>query len=276
MQEAPHYVEIDGHRLAYHRSGSGETVLLVHGITTYSFIWEPVLPFLVGDFDVISIDLLGCGDSDMPLDTSYAIQDHAERIHKFLKALGVEKVHYFGHDLGGGIGQILAVRHPEMLYDLTVANTVAYDFWPVQPITSMRTPIVRQLMMASFDLGTFKLVIRRGVFHTERVTEELMAKYMAPLKTREGRKAFLHFAHCLDNHNLTDIAEELRHLQVPLLIIRGDADPYLSPAIAEKLHEEVPGSRLVHVESASHFIQIDEPQRLAEEFRAFVEANNAG
>ncbi len=275
MQEALNYVEIDGHRIAYHRSGSGEPVLLVHGITTYSFIWEPVLPFLVGDFDVISVDLLGCGDSDKPLDTSYAIQDHADRLYRFLKALGIEKVHYFGHDLGGGIGQILAVRHPEMLYDLTVANTVAYDFWPVQPITSMRTPIVRQLMMASFDLGTFKLVIRRGVYHTERVTGELMAKYMAPLKTREGRKAFMHFARCLDNHNLTDIAEELRHLNVPLLIIRGDADPYLSPAIAEKLHAEVPGSRLVHVESASHFIQIDEPERIANEFRAFVGDNHA-
>lgn len=275
MQRQPEYATVDGHRIAYHRSGAGPTILLVHGITTYSFIWRRLVPLLEPKYDVIAIDLLGCGDSDMPLDTSYSIQDHATRLREFVDVLGIQKLHFVGHDLGGGIGQIFAVRFPERLYDLTVINSVAYDFWPVQPITALRTPIVRQLMLASFDLGTFRLVVNRGLYHKDRVTRELMDLFTAPMKTSLGRKAFMHFARCLDNHNLTDIAEDLRHLRVPLLILSGDADPYLSSSIAEKLHAEVPGSRLERIATASHFIQEDEPEWIAHHLREFMGQHHA-
>lgn len=266
---------VAGYDMAYHRSGSGEAVILVHGITTYSFIWRNIVPLLEADYDVIAPDLLGCGESDMPLDESYAIKDHADRIFEFANTLGINKFHYVGHDLGGGIGQIFAVQHPEMLHSLTMINTVAYDFWPVQPITALRTPIVRQLMMASFDLGMFKMVVKRGVYHRERVTNELMDLFMMPMQTSIGRKAFMHFARCLDNHNLMDIADDLRQLKTPVLIIRGDADPYLSSSIMEKLHREIPGSRLKRISTGGHWIQEDEPGQVAREFISFAKEHHA-
>jgi len=256
---------VAGHRMAYHREGKGDVVLLVHGITTYSFIWRRVLPLLVAaGHDVIAVDLLGCGDSDKPLDIPYSLTAHAGYLKSFLDGIGVGKVHYVGHDLGGGIGQIFAVRHPELLHDLTVINTVAHDFWPVQPIIAMRTPIIRQLMMAAVDAGALKLIVKRGLFHKDRLTPELMELFMKPLRTSEGRKAFLHFAHCLDNRNLVDIAHDLRRLKLPVLIVRGDGDVYLSGAIAERLRTEIPGSRLERIATGGHFIQEDEPERLAQ------------
>jgi len=275
MLGATRFVEVAGHKLAYHRSGHGETIVLVHGITTYSFIWRDVIGPLAEEYDVIAIDLLGCGESDMPLDVSYAIQDHATRLYEFVTGLGIEKFHLVGHDLGGGITQIFAVNHPEMLYDLTVANTVAYDFWPVQPITALRTPVMRQLMMATFDFGTFRLVVKRGLYHKDKLTPALMDDFMAPMKTSQGRKAFMHFARCLDNHNLTDIADRLHELPVPALIIRGDADPYLNAAISEKLHAELPESRLERIATASHFVQIDEPEWLADKILGFAREHHA-
>lgn len=268
-------LKISGHAMAYLRVGRGEPVLLVHGITTYSFIWRKIIPILSKDYDVIAIDLLGCGDSDKPLDVSYAIKDHAERLHEFILNLGLGKCHFVGHDLGGGMGQIFAVRHPEMIYDLTVINTVAYDFWPVQPIVALRTPIVRQFLMASLDLGTFKLIVKRGIYHKDRVTNELMGLFIKPMQTTEGRKAFMHFAKCLDNHNLMEIEDDLRRLKIPVLIIRGDADPYLSATISEKLHSEIPGSRLVRISTGGHFIQEDEPERIAQEIIDFIRREHA-
>jgi pimeloyl-ACP methyl ester carboxylesterase len=266
---------ISGHSMAYHREGKGEPVLLVHGITTYSFIWRKIIPLLSIAYDVIAVDLLGCGDSDKPLDVSYAIKDHVERLHEFVTKLGLGKFHFVGHDLGGGMGQIFAVKHPEMLLDLTLINTVAYDFWPVQPITALRTPVLRFFMMASFDLGTFKLVVKRGLYHKERMTDDLMDLFSAPMNTTEGRKAFLHFAKCLDNHNLMEIESDLRELAVPLLIIRGDADRYLGAAISERLHREVRGSRLVRIPTGGHFIQEDEPERIVQELITFFGGKHA-
>lgn len=256
-------VRVSGHNMVYRRAGAGEPVLLVHGITTYSFLWRNVIPLLTDRFDVIAPDLLGCGDSDKPLDVSYAVKDHAEYLREFVGAMGLRKVHFVGHDLGGGMGQVLAVRHPELLNDLTVINSVAYDFWPVQPIIAMRTPVIRQFMMAAVDLGAFQLIVRRGVYHKERVTPELMRLFMKPLATPEGRKAFLHFAHCLNNDDLTSIAGDLRRLTLPVMIVRGDADAYLSAGISERLHAEIPGSRLVRIPTGGHFIQEDEPDWLA-------------
>jgi pimeloyl-ACP methyl ester carboxylesterase len=265
-----HTCTVSGHKVAYHRTGSGEPLLLVHGITTYSFIWERMIPMLTERYDCIAIDLLGCGDSDKPLDVSYSLKNHSKLIHEFARNLGLEKFHMVCHDVGGGIGQIFAVNYPEMLHDLAVINTVAYDFWPVQPIIAMRTPIIRQMAMATLDIGAFKIIVNRGIYHKERLTDELMGHFFKPMKTKEGRKAFLHFARCLDNRNLMEIAENLPSMKVPLLIIRGDADVYLGSSIARKLHSEIPGSRLEIILTGGHFIQVDEPETVVQMINSFI------
>ena len=269
MNQTSH-IEIEGHKIACHRSGSGEPMLLVHGITTYSFIWRDMVPDLSSDFDVIALDLLGCGDSDMPKGVDYSISAQADMLKKVLDRLGIEKVHLVCHDIGGGVGQIFAVRYPDRLHDLVLINSVAYDFWPVQPIVSMRTPIIRQLGMALLDIGFFKLLIKRGVYHKERVTDELMEMFYRPVKSAEGKAAFLHLAKCLDNLHLMDIADDLRKLHVPVLIIRGEADIYLKPDISEKLHREIKGSRLERIPTGGHFIQLDEPELLVKMINRFI------
>lgn len=263
-------IELDGQRLVWRELGQGEPLLLVHGITTWSFIWEGLMPILAQRYRVLALDLLGCGDSSKPLDQSYALKDHASRIKRFIDALGLGPLHYIGHDLGGGIGQIMAVRYPGLFLDLSLVNSVAYDFWPVQPIIAMRTPIVRELAMASLDLGTFRLIIKRALYHKELLADELLDKFRKPLSSAEGRKAFLHFAHCLNNRDLIEIEEELRSLAIPVLIVRGQVDPYLSAAISERLARELPNARLLLVPTGGHYLMLDEPELLAKELIAFI------
>lgn len=256
--------QIGNYSLSYQREGSGEIVLLIHGITTYSFIWRNMVPLLCKNYDVISVDLLGCGESDKPLNVSYSIKNHSELLKEFIDKLGIRKCHLVGHDVGGGICQILAVNYPDLLIDLTLINTIGYDFWPVQPITAMRTPIIRQLVIATLDLGTFNILIKRGVYYKERVTQELMDFFWYQMKTREGRKAFIHFAECLDNQNLMEIESKVRNLKLPVLIIRGEKDRYLSSEISKKLHNDIQNSVLIKIDTGGHFIQEDEPQKLVE------------
>jgi len=244
-------------------------VILVHGITTYSFIWAEISANLSYDYDVIALDLLGCGDSDMPLDVSYSLTDHAARLQGFARALDLPPFHLVGHDLGGGIAQIFAVEHPDRLLDLAMLNTVGYDFWPVQPITSLRAPVIKQLLMASLDKGLFRQVVLRGLWDREKLTPELMRKFTAPLKTATGRKAFLHFTRCLDNHNLTEISDSLRRLDLPALIVRGEDDRYLSSGISKRLGEDIPDSILLRVSQAGHYIQIDQPDLVTASLRKF-------
>lgn len=265
--------DVDGHRISYHTQGQGETILFVHGITTYSFIWRDLIPYFSNDYRVVSLDLLGCGHSDKPLDVPYSIKHHVELLNRFIDRLGIEKVHYVGHDVGGGIGQRLAVKYPERLHDLTLINTVAYDFWPVQPIVAMRTPIIRQMAMASLDYGALRYIIRKGFHNKQKITPEVMDAFWMPMRSKSGRKGFLHFAQCLNNRHLTEIEDQLHRLDLPVLVIRGEADLYLSAAIAEKLVANIPHARLVKIPDAGHFAQIDEPEGVAHAVKQFLSSN---
>jgi pimeloyl-ACP methyl ester carboxylesterase len=267
------FLEIEGNKIAYLESGVGETVLLVHGITTYSFIWRDIITILSTKYNVVAIDLLGCGDSDKPLDKSYSLTNHAITIYNFVKAKGLKKIHFVGHDLGGGIAQIFAVNYSEMLYDFSVLNSVAYDFWPVQPIVAIRTPIIRQFAMATLDLGVFEIIVRRGVYNKAIDDDSLMKLFWKPMLTQEGRKGFLHFAECLNNKNLTDISDKLHANNLPMLIVRGDSDLYLSSEISEKLHKNISTSKLVIVPKAGHFIQLDKPALVSNLLIDFFNAN---
>ena len=146
---------------------------------------------------------------------------------------------------------------------LSLVNSVGYDFWPVQPIIAMRTPILRQLAMASLDLGMLRLVIRRAVHRKERITPAVFERIRNEIAVPNSRRAFLNSTRCLNNSDLTVISDDLQKLPMPVLIVRGDRDLYLSPEISNRLHREISSSKLVTVPDGGHFIQLDEPQLLA-------------
>jgi len=261
--------QIRNMEIAYFVTGQGEPILFLHGITTYSFIWRNIVPLLEKKYQIIGLDLPGCGTSGKNIEESYSIKNQAALINSFLEKTGFSKVHLVGHDVGGGIAQIVAVNFPEKLFSLTLINSVAYDFWPVQPIIAIRTPVIRQLAMAALDMGALRLVIKRGLHQTKNFTDELLGYFLEPLKTKEGRKAFLHFAASLDNNNLVEIEDKLLQLKIPTLIIRGEEDLYLSETISEKLANTIPDAKLVRIPNAGHFIQEDEPELVAIELTTF-------
>lgn len=260
---APQYRLVDGHRLAYVRCGAGEPLILIHGITTSSFIWDNLLPALSAHHEVIAVDLLGTGASDRPVPSDCSLSAHADRVISLVDQLGLGKIHQVGHDIGGGVAQIVSVRNPDRVSSLGLVNTVGYDYWPVQPIVAMRTPILRQLAMASLDLGMLRLVIRRAVHRKDRITPAVFERIRNEIAVPNSRRAFLNSTRCLNNSDLTTISDQLPRLEMPVLIVRGERDLYLSPEISNRLHREIPSSKLVIVPDAGHFIQLDEPRLLA-------------
>lgn len=267
--------DVNDHRLAYCRSGSGEPVLLAHGITTNSFVWREIIPDLETGFDVIAVDLLGCGESDLSLDLDYSIIAQAELLAAFIHEAGIAPVHFVGHDIGGGIAQILAVGHPHLLRSLTLINPVGYDFWPVQPIIAMRTPILRQMVLSTIDFGMLRLVIKRALYHRELLDDELMGLFWGQMRSTERRKAFLRLARALNSDHLTSIEGKLRTIELPTLILRGDGDVYLSDEICTRLHRDIPNSRLERIATGGHFVQIDEPVWVIDHLKRFFNGASA-
>ena len=269
-------VKVKGLKLSYMCQGSGEPVLLIHGITTYSFIWRKMLPAMSEIFYCIAIDLLGCGDSDKPMWADYSVSAQADLLEELLDELRIESFHLVAHDIGGAIAQIMAVRRPERIMTMTLINTVGYDYWPVQPVTSLRVPTIKEFGIAALDHGFYRFLVKRGLYHKDRLTDELMGFFLAPLKDNNGKHGFLRLAQFLNNQDLMEIIDELKNLRMPVLIIRGDADVYLPSVIAKRLHREFKGSKLTVVPTGGHYIQEDEPELLVEEITHFIEDRSVG
>ncbi|MCW3804220.1 alpha/beta fold hydrolase [Plebeiibacterium marinum] len=264
---------IQDHELNYYEAGTGTPVLFVHGISTYSFIWRKIVPSFVDLYRVIVVDLFGCGRSDLRVDISYSLSSHASYLHQFMAKLNIDKFHLVSHDVGGGIAQIMSVMHPDRIKSATLINTVAYNFWPVQPIISMRTPIFRQFAAATLDLWTLKLIVKRGLYHPGAFTEELVELFRSGINSKPSRKSFLHFAKCLNNNDLMSIVDELHNLDTPILIIRGVKDVYLGAAITHELVKNLKNCTGIRIETAGHYAQEDEPGVIIKEVKNFLELN---
>src|SRR5262249_29727949 len=127
----PCFVTVGCHRLSFRRSGQGPSVVLLHGIPTHSFLWRHVVPRLVpSGLQVITFDLLGYGLSDKPGDIDLGISAQARVIAAALSTLQWPGGVIAGHDIGGGVAQLIALSHPQLVTGLALVDSIAYDSFP--------------------------------------------------------------------------------------------------------------------------------------------------
>src|SRR5580700_4432049 len=112
---------VDGVNLHYLTAGQGPAVILLHGYTQTSRMWEPIIPLLAAKFTVIAPDLPGIGDSDIPAD-GLDMKTAAMRIHALAKSLGVEKARVVGHDIGLMVAYAYAAQFPSETEKLVVMD----------------------------------------------------------------------------------------------------------------------------------------------------------
>ena len=134
----------------------------------------------------------------------------------------------------------------------------------------MRLPVIRRLTSAALSRSLFTMVIQRGIYHRERLTKPLMDSIWQPLQEQSGKAGFIQLIKCINNRLLTDISDQLRQLTMPVLVIRGDADAYLSEQISDFLLNQIPNARIEHIAHGGHFIQYDEPAKVTSLLLTFI------
>src|SRR4051812_10844158 len=113
---------LHGHRVSYRTGGDGPVLVLIHGITSSSASWEPVLPLLAERFTVIAPDLLGHGESAKPAG-DYSLGAYACLIRDVMLTLEHESATVVGHSLGGGVAMQLAYQFPELIDRLVLVSS---------------------------------------------------------------------------------------------------------------------------------------------------------
>ena len=274
MPFAKEFVELPFGMLAYVSAGKmGDPLVLLHGIPTSSFLWRGVIPGVEDAFSVYALDMLGYGDSDKPPEADISVGAQAGYLKEWADAVGLDSFHVAGHDIGGGVAQIFAVRYPQRVKRLVLIDTVCYDSWPVADIARLKDPSWDRILHARDLRPGFRRALEGGMVHRERVNDEMLEGYVGPFLARAGRQAYLRCARALDNKDTQEIAHHIEALPHPTLILWGEQDPFQSVDYGQRLAAAMPNARLETCPDGGHFLPEDRPDWVAEQIREFIQTS---
>jgi len=277
----PRWVTLpDGVRMAYVESGpiDGPTVVLVHGEPTWGYLYRNLIgPLVDAGLRVVVPDLIGFGRSDKPtLLGDYSYARHVEWLRAALfDELDLHDVTYVGQDWGGLLGMRLVAEHPQRFAGAVMANTGL-------PTGDVPMPEVWQRFRVAVQTAEHLDVARlvdSGCVRTLSGAEK--AAYDAPYPSERFLAGVRAFPGLVPNTPDDPAApanraawQRLSRLDVPFLTAFSDSDP-ITRGGDRWMRERIPGAQgQAHttIEGAGHFLQEDQPERLAAVVADFVRA----
>jgi 3-oxoadipate enol-lactonase len=230
-------------------------VLFVHGVGGNRHHWDQQVAFLSKSFKAAAWDARGYGDSDDYEGPLRFDADFSADVLRVLDHFGEKKLHLVGLSMGGRIARNFALRHPDRLHSVTLANTSAgIDAMTPEQVAKFveerrnRTPETMRALIGSRANPEAMEVLKRSV--------SALHKPMY-LKTLEAIVAQDHRA-------------PVENIRVPTLVIAGDEDRVYPPGSTRNLAERIPGSTFVEFPGCGHLSNLEQPQRFNETLLAFL------
>ncbi len=264
------YLNIDGLRVHYKDEGEGEVLVLLHGTFSSLHTYDNWASILKKKYRVIRLDLPGFGITGPSIDNVYSISIFIDFIENFLDLLNVIKYHLAGNSLGGWLAWELALKAKDKIGKLVLLNAAGYindKNYPL-PFVIAQTPVLRNV----FNYIP-KAVVRRfirQVFNDQAVvTDELVERYYCLIQREGNLNAFISIA----NSKLKQNTESLNYLDIPVLIMWGDKDRWISPEHALFFKNDISNSRVLMYKDVGHIPMEEIPEKSANDLIEFLAEN---
>lgn len=244
--------EINGFRMHYRESGSGEAIVLAHGFPLSSQIFESQIDALSASYRVIAPDLRGFGQSTST--DRFSINSLADDLHKLLSRLGALPCILGGLSMGGYVAEAFYRKHPADVKKLMLINTKA-DADSAEAKQARNKMI--ELCRKSGSAGVAKEMLPKMLSPETIERRDEVVERVIQLMESQPAITIEHALEALrDRDDQTDL---LGRISVPTLIITGDGDQITGVKLAQPMHGAIRGSKLVVIPRAGHLSTMENP-----------------
>lgn len=264
------FVTVDGLEIHYRDEGVGDVMLLVHGTFASLHAFDDWTEILKKEYRVVRLDLPGFGITGPNPEHQYNIDRYSEFINSFLTELSIDKCAIAGNSLGGWLSWEFTLKYPERINKMILIDAAGYindRNFPL-PFVIAQTPVLRNV----FNYVP-KAVVRRfvrQVFNDQsKVTDEVVNRYF-DLFHRDGNKeAFVKIANSYFQQN----THNLHQLKMPVLIMWGEHDNWLSVDHSHKFKRDLVNSQLIIYKDVGHVPMEEIPAESARDLLNFMKEN---
>jgi pimeloyl-ACP methyl ester carboxylesterase len=277
-----HQVRARGLEFHYAEAGSGDDVVLcLHGWPQHWYEWRHLMPALADRHRVIALDLRGFGWSEAPRD-GYEKENMADDVLAVLDELGLERVKLVGHDWGGWIGFLLALKAPQRFERFLALNILP-------PWTSMRAMAPHlwrfwyQWLISAPGLG-YRLhtsgkfipkVLAGGSVRREVWDDATLHAFSDTFTEPARAQAAVQMYRTFSLRETREIARgryAKAHLQVPTLLLFGTGDAALRHELLRGYERHADAMQVEKIDDCGHFIADEKPELVTERARSFFSA----
>lgn len=266
------FVKLSNSRIHYKEKGSGETIVLVHGLLASTHIWDRIADSLAQHYRVIRLDLPGHGLSDITrLGIGVNIPYYTETLYEFMTKVGIEKCHLAGCSMGGWVSWEFTTQHPEMVNKLLLIDAAGLMEEKEKPLiaTLLNSSTVQKILPSGLPQFAVKRIMKKAVHNSDYLTDEMVQRRY-DLVNREGNFQTLRSLVSQSDfrsHNITCLEE----IKQPTLILWGAKDKVVKVSHAYEFARAIPNNQLIIYENTGHIPHLEKPQRVLKDMLVFLQ-----
>ncbi|HEV2121509.1 MAG TPA: alpha/beta hydrolase [Chloroflexota bacterium] len=235
-------VLVNGSPVHYLVAGSGEAVVLIHGLSGSTLWWRPTLPALLPGYRVFLVDLPGFGRMRR-MARQFALSNAAHWLADWMQAVGLREANVVGHSMGGYIALQLAAIAPHAVSRLILVTPAGMP--KSRTILGYTLPLIRALphMAPRFFPVLVADALRAGPLTVLRAARDLTAQ---------------------------DVRAAASEVRAPTLIVCGRHDTLVPPSAGTVLRQLLPNARYLLIDGAGHVPMYERPSAFNEALLAFL------
>ncbi|AXI04736.1 alpha/beta hydrolase [Aquirhabdus parva] len=253
-------------------------LLLIHGFPTASWDWEAIWPALTRHYRVMTLDMIGFGFSDKPMDYPYSIMDQADIFERLLAEHQVQSYHLLAHDYGDTVAQELLARHNAQEQPRPQLGSVCFLNGGLFP-ESHRPLLIQKLLRSPIGPILARLNSRNKLADSmQRVfgpntqpDAELIDGFWQLISTNKGARLLPKLLHYIPERrqHRTRWVGAIQQATIPVKVIDGIADPVSGGHMVERYRALIPKPNVTALQNIGHYPQVEDPQGVLDAYIQF-------